>query len=129
MNRSDRRQQAHERLPDGTEKRPHRYAESGGHECLRHEVARDLEAHDRPRGPGQPELGVWHEGQPCLFAPRTGFVVLPNRWVVERTSAWNDRPRRLNRDHDRRPDVSGAWIWFAEGRMLTRGVTAATKVI
>ncbi len=81
------------------------------------------------RHPANRNVGVWHEGQQFLFPPRTGFVVLPKRWVVERTNAWNDRPRRLNRDHDRRPDVSAAWIWFAEGRMLARRVTTATKAI
>ncbi len=33
-----------------------------------------------------------------------GFVVLARRWVVERTLGWLSRARRLNRDHERRPD-------------------------
>jgi hypothetical protein len=42
------------------------------------------------------------------------------RWTVERTHAWNDRPRRLAKDHDRRLDVSESRLWFTEGRRLLR---------
>ncbi len=73
------------------------------------------------RHPGDRRVGRWHEGQLPLFAPPVrGFVVLPKRWVVERTNAWNDRPRRLNKDHDRDLAVSTGWIWLAEGRRLLR---------
>ena len=43
--------------------------------------------------------------------------------VIERTNAWNERPRRMNRDHDRNLAVSTAWIWLTEGRMLLRRLT------
>jgi transposase len=36
---------------------------------------------------------------------RRGFVLLPKRWVIERTNAWAARFRRLARDHERLPDV------------------------
>jgi putative transposase len=64
---------------------------------------------------GNCNVGRWHEGQLPLFndIPQ-GFVVLPKRWVIERTNAWNDRPRRLNKDHDRNLDVSTGWIWLAK---------------
>lgn len=66
----------------------------------------------------------WHEGQLPLFesAP-DGFHVLPKRWVIERTNAWNDRPRRMNKDHDRLLAVSTGWIWLAESRRLLRRLT------
>src|SRR5690606_6136671 len=32
--------------------------------------------------------------------PRRGFVLLPRRWVVERSFAWAARFRRLARDHE-----------------------------
>jgi hypothetical protein len=32
--------------------------------------------------------------------PRKGFVVLPRRWVVERTHAWGGRNRRLSKDYE-----------------------------
>jgi putative transposase len=39
-----------------------------------------------------------------------GFVLLPKRWVVERTNAWNGRARRLSKDYERRTDSSEAMI-------------------
>lgn len=40
----------------------------------------------------------------------TGFVVLPQRWCVERSFAWLLRSRRLVRDYEHRPDSSEAMI-------------------
>ena len=76
------------------------------------------------RHPGHSRVGRWHEGQLPLFEIPTGFVVLPKRWVIERTNAWNDRPRRMNKDHDRNLDVSSGWIWLTEARMLLRRLAA-----
>lgn len=86
----------------------------------RHEI--DVEV---VRHPGNRNVGRWHEGQLPLFdLPRTqGFIVLPKRWVIERTNAWNDRPRRMNKDHDRNLAVSTGWIWLAEARRLLRRLT------
>ena len=39
-----------------------------------------------------------------------GFVLLPKRWVVERTFAWHGRARRLSRDYERRTDSSECMI-------------------
>lgn len=39
-----------------------------------------------------------------------GFVLLPKRWVVERTFAWLGRARRLNKDHERRVDSSESMV-------------------
>ncbi len=39
-----------------------------------------------------------------------GFVLLPKRWIVERTFAWLMRSRRLGRDHERRTDSSEAMV-------------------
>lgn len=39
-----------------------------------------------------------------------GFVLLPKRWVVERTFAWLMRCRRLGRDHERRTDSAEAMV-------------------
>ncbi len=40
--------------------------------------------------------------------PRRAQEVLPRRWVIERTDAWNDSPRRRAKDDDRRLDVIAA---------------------
>lgn len=57
----------------------------------KHGVEVDIVRHPRNRN-----VGRWQEGQLPLLDLPTGFVVLPKRWIIERTNAWNDRPRRMN---------------------------------
>ncbi len=40
-----------------------------------------------------------------LPAAKRGFVLLPRRWVVERSNAWIARFRRLARDYERLPET------------------------
>jgi transposase len=40
-----------------------------------------------------------------LPAAKRGFVLLPRRWVVERSFAWASRFRRLARDYERLPET------------------------
>jgi len=54
---------------------------------------------------------------------RQGFVLLPRRWVVERSCAWLSRFRRLAKDYERLPEtVAGlhlvAFATMMLGRML-----------
>ena len=51
-----------------------------------------------------------------------GFVLLPRRWVVERTLAWLGRCRRLAKDWERTIESSTAWTIIASIRMLTRRI-------
>lgn len=51
------------------------------------------------------------------------FVVLPRRWVVERTFGWMTRYRRLVRDYEARMDVSHAMIDIAMAGLLIRRTT------
>jgi transposase len=52
-----------------------------------------------------PEEEVAQEGINLVVVkhpkPKRGFVLLPRRWVVERTFAWMANFRRLNRDYER----------------------------
>jgi putative transposase len=49
------------------------------------------------------------------------FVVLPKRWIVERTFAWLGKYRRLSKDYEALPAVSESWIYIAMvDRMLHR---------
>jgi len=50
-----------------------------------------------------------------------GFVLLPQRWIVERTFAWLGRYRRHSRDYERLPESSEAMIQISMiHRMLQR---------
>ena len=40
-------------------------------------------------------------------------MVLPRRWVVERTFAWLGRSRRFARDYERKPEHAEAMIKIA----------------
>ena len=40
-----------------------------------------------------------------LAEAKRGFVLLPERWGVERSFAWAARFRRLAKDYERLPDV------------------------
>ncbi len=42
-----------------------------------------------------------------------GFVVLPRRWVVERTHAWLGRSRRLSKEYEHWPEYTETVIYLA----------------
>ena len=42
-----------------------------------------------------------------------GFVVLPRRWVVERTFSWFGRNRRLNKDYENLVDSLATFVTLA----------------
>ena len=44
---------------------------------------------------------------------KRGFVLLPRRWVVERTFGWLGRFRRLARDYERLSTTLAGWHWLA----------------
>ena len=49
-----------------------------------------------------------------------GFVVLPKRWVVERTFAWLNRCRRLAKDWECLSQKSCAFLRLASIRLMLR---------
>jgi len=54
-------------------------------------------------------------------AEQVGFVVLPRRWVVERTLAWSGRSRRLSKEYEHWPEYSETVIYLASiHRLLKR---------
>jgi transposase len=53
-----------------------------------------------------------------------GFVLLPRRWVVERTNAWAARFRRLSRDYERLEKVLAGSHFAAFGILLVHRLLA-----
>ena len=49
-----------------------------------------------------------------------GFVLLPRRWVVERTFAWLNNHRRLSKDYERYTKTSETMIQIAMMRLMLR---------
>lgn len=63
-----------------------------------------------------------------LEEAKRGFVLLPRRWVVERSFAWAARFRRLAKDYERLPEtVAGLHFVAFACLMLHRLVTAAAQ--
>ena len=54
------------------------------------------------------------------------FIVLPKRWIVERTLAWISRNRRLARDFERYATTVAAFIRLAMIRIMLRRLTTST---
>lgn len=54
------------------------------------------------------------------------FVVLPKRWIVERTLAWISRNRRLARDFERHASTVVSFIRLAMIRIMLRRLTRVT---
>jgi transposase len=53
-----------------------------------------------------------------------GFVLLPKRWVVERTFGWMMGCRRLARDYEGLPETSETFIYLAMIRIMVRRLAA-----
>ena len=56
-----------------------------------------------------------------------GFVVLPRRWVVERTFGWLGRYRRLSRDFEGLLLTSEVLIYAAMSRLMLRRLARAAR--
>src|SRR5690606_13033145 len=63
-----------------------------------------------------------------LDAAKRGFVLLPRRWVVERSFAWATRFRRLAKDYERLPrTVEGLYFVAFACLMLHRLLSLAAQ--
>ena len=67
--------------------------------------------------------GIKLEGVKHPKAKR-GFVLLPRRWVVERSFAWTARFRRLARDYERLASTLAGYHWLAFALLMLKSVFA-----
>jgi putative transposase len=54
-----------------------------------------------------------------------GFVVLPKRWIVERTFGWFGRYRRLSKDYEMLTESSEAVIYLSMTHLMVRRLKPA----
>ncbi len=60
------------------------------------------------------------------IAGTTGFVVIPRRWIVERTLGWLGRCRRLAKDFENRTRTALAFLRLALIRLMLRRIARAS---
>ena len=59
------------------------------------------------------QLGGWILEVVNKLGGTVGFVVLPKRWIVERTFAWLGKYRRLSKDYEQDPQSSESMVYLA----------------
>jgi putative transposase len=59
------------------------------------------------------------------FMPPRGYVVLPRRWVVERTFSWLSQNRRMSKDYERLCASAEAFVYAAMVRLMVRRLARA----
>ncbi len=57
---------------------------------------------------------------------KKGFIVIPIRWVVERSFGWFGRSRRLSKDYERWPENSEGFVYLASIQRLLKHLVPAT---
>ena len=108
--------------------------ENKGGEWVQKTFGWGVEIVSKPRKPAPEEVlmawarewakeGVKVEWQKLM--PPQGFVVLPRRWVVERTFSWLSQNRRMSKDYERLTATSEAFIYVAMTRVMVRRLARA----
>ncbi len=57
--------------------------------------------------------------------PSRGLMVLPRRWVVERTFSWLSQNRRMSKDYERLGATGEAFVYVAMTRLMVRRLARA----
>jgi transposase len=71
------------------------------------------------------KLGEWTMEIVKRSDAAKGFVLLPRRWVVERTLAWLNRNRRLAKDFEATIESVTTWLYIASDKLMSRRLAAA----
>jgi transposase len=66
------------------------------------------------------EFGTWTIEIVRRADAAKAFVLLPRRWVVERTLAWLNRNRRLAKDFEATLESAYAWLLIASVKLIAR---------
>ena len=59
----------------------------------------------------------------------TGFIPLRQRWVVERTNAWNGRDRRNSKDYERKPASSAVMIQISSVNLMLNRLSPRSEPV
>lgn len=79
--------------------------------------------HDLRQGRGQRRIHL----EIVAKSPEAGFVVLPKRWIVERTFAWQGRSRRLSKDYEALCETVETWILIAMSYLMVKRLAKYLK--
>jgi len=90
---------------------------------LRHVFADGAYAGDKLKGALE-QLGEWTIEIVKRSDAAKGFVLLPRRWVVERTFAWLNRNRRLAKDFEATVESAMTWLYIASVKLMSRRLAA-----
>lgn len=71
------------------------------------------------------KLGEWTVEIVKRSEAAKGFVLLPRRWVVERSFAWLNRNRRLAKDFEETIESATTWLYIASVKLMARRLAAA----
>lgn len=71
-------------------------------------------------------LGAWQLEVVKRSDQAKGFVVLPKRWIVERSFAWLGRCRRLAKDFETLSRTALAFLRLAFIRLMLRRIARAS---
>ena len=91
----------------------------GAFPWLRHVFADGGYAGDKLRH-ALANLGTWTIEILKRSDAAKGFVLLPRRWVVERTLAWLNRNRRLAKDFEATVESAVTWLYIASVKLMSR---------
>lgn len=94
-----------------------------GFPWLRHVFADSAYAGDKLKG-ALAGLGNWTIEVIKRPDAAKGFVLLPRRWVVERTLAWLNRNRRLAKDFEATVESAMTWLYIASVKLMSRRLAA-----
>jgi transposase len=55
-----------------------------------------------------------------VFPEKGPRLLLPKRWIVERTFSWLSQNRKMSKDYERLPESGEAFIYVAMSRLMAR---------